>query len=156
MKTMILVLALLALAAPGVAQMQNFYAGGVSYQPGASPAVAGTGLYARLIAGEGTYAFGVLDALPASLRPFSVSTQVGGGIAQKLATLGGVQIYVPTSAGISWNGKNTGWAWSTGGMAVVSIKGSWKVCPNVRALKSSVSGGSDYQVIFGVLLGYGR
>lgn len=140
-------------------QAPNFAGAGVSYQPGASPAIAGTGLYARLVAGTGTYAFTVLDALPASYTPFTVTTQVGVGIAQKLFTLDiagrSIPVYIPTSAGIAWTGSNTGWGWSTGALASIPITGSWRIMPNVRAAKSSVNGNSGYQLIGGALIGWG-
>jgi hypothetical protein len=131
----------------------NIAAFGISYQPGASPSVAGTGLYARLLAGTGTYAFTAVDALPTKLKPFSVTTQYSAGIAQKILSIGGISIYIPTSAGVSYSGANTGWAWTTGALAAVPIKGKWYAMPNVRLVKSSVSGGTGYQVIGGVLIG---
>lgn len=133
----------------------NIYAGGVSYNPGASPAIAGTGLYARQLIG-GTYAFTVVDALPITIRPFTVNTNVGVGLAQRVATIGGIPIYVPTSAGISFNGANTGWSWSTGGLAWIRVKGNWAIAPHVRLLKSSVSNNAGYGVIVGMLVGWGK
>lgn len=134
----------------------NLYAGGISYNVGASPAIAGTGLYARLIAGAGTYAFTVVDALPITIRPFTVSTDFSTGIAQKIFTIGNVPIYVPTAVGVSYTGTNTGWAWSTGGLASIAVRGNWKILPNIRVVKSSVSGGAGYGVIVGVLAGWGE
>src|SRR5512143_553779 len=73
----------------------NFAAVGVSVNPGATPAIAGTGLWARLINKDtATYGFTVVDALPVSIKPFTVSTQVSAGIAQKLVTVKGVDIMV--------------------------------------------------------------
>ena len=132
------------------------YAAGVSVNPGGSPMVAGTGLAARLIADSGTYAFTAIDALPTTFKPFAVTTQISGGIAQRIVTIGQIPIYVPTSAGISYNGTNAGWAWTTGAMAVVRAKGPWRVLPNVRLVKSSVSNGAGYQVIGGILIGWGE
>jgi hypothetical protein len=134
----------------------NVYAAGISYNHGASPSIGGTGLYARLIAdGSGTYAFTVVDALPATVKPFTVTTNMSVGIAQKLFTVGKVPIFAPTAAGISFTGLNTGWAWSTGGLASIKLKNNWRVMPNVRLLKSSV-GGTGYQPIVGVLFGWGQ
>jgi len=158
MKLTTLLFVLLALSVAAFGQnVQNLYAGGLSYGVGSSPALAGTGLYARLVAdGSGTYAFGVIDALPATVHPFTVNTNVGTGIAQKIFSSGKVSFYVPTGAGISWNGSNTGWQWSTGGAAAIPLKGSWMVLPTVRVVKSSVSGGSGYQPIVGILVGWGK
>jgi len=135
-------------------QASNIAAVGVSYNPGGSPKVAGTGLWARLVAGNGTYAFTVVDALPASVQPFVVTTNIGAGIAQKVFTIKGVDILVPTSAGVSWTGTNLGWAWNSGGMAAFKV-GEFRILPNVRFLKSSVGNGAGYQVVAGCLFGWG-
>lgn len=134
----------------------NLYAGGVSYSIGATPAIAGTGLYAHEVSSEGLYAFTVIDALPNTLKPFTVSSNIGAGIAQKLFTLGSVPVYAPTAAGISWNGGNTGWEWNGGVLASIHVKGDYYILPSVRFLKSSVSGGTGYQPIIGILAAWGR
>jgi hypothetical protein len=137
----------------------NFYAGGVSYSVNGSPAVAGTALYAHNLDPKqslSTYAFTVIDALPASLKPFTVSTNTGVGVAQDLTKFGKATVWIPTAAGIAWSGTNTGWQW-TGGVAVtIPVKTNWYVVPSVRFLKSSVSGGSGYQPIIGVMVGFGK
>jgi len=161
MKSLVLtVLSLLVLAGAMLAQdapLTNIYAVGVSFNSAGSPAVSGTGLYARLVNdGSGTYAFTVVDALPQNTKPFTVTSNFGFGIAQKVFAVGNVPIFVPSSAGISFSGPNTGWAWSTGALAWVKIKGSWGIAPNVRVVKSSVSNGTGYQPIFGALLAFGK
>jgi hypothetical protein len=134
---------------------QNFYAAGVSYNNGASPSVAGTGLYAHLLpTGTNTYAFTVADILPTSYKPFTVTSNFGVGVAQKLFSVGKVDLYVPTSAGISFTGTNTGWSWTTGVIAPVTVKGNWGIAPAVRLIKSNVPGGQGYQPIGTVLLTY--
>jgi hypothetical protein len=158
------ILALLAvfLALPLFAQTTppaNIYAAGASYNNSGTPAVDGTALYAHLVNdGSGTYVFTIVDALPQSVKPLTVTTNVGAGIAQKIFSAGPISVYVPTSAGISWTGSNTGWAWTTGGMATIPIKSGsgWFVGPNVRVLKSSVAGGTGYQLIGGVMVGWGK
>lgn len=146
-------LALLAvfLALPVFGQTQ-FYAAGVSYNQGATPEIAGTALYAHSVDNSGTYAFAVYDALPTSFRPFSVTSNVGAGVAQKIFTVGKVDFYAPTSVGVSFSGSNTGWQWNGGVAASVKIKNSWYAFPTVRFLKSSVSG-SGYQFIPTILFG---
>lgn len=138
------------------APLTNIYAGGISYNGNGTPGIAGTGLYARSINGSGTYAFTVVDALPTSFRPFSVTSNFGAGVAQKVFSIGSIPIFVPSSAGISYNGTATGWAWSTGGMASIKLKGNWRVFPTVRVAKSSVSNGTGVQPIIGILIGYGN
>jgi hypothetical protein len=144
---------------PPPANVQNLYAAGVSYNTGASPAIAGTGLYAHNLgltdSDPGLYAFTAIDALPNTLKPFTVSTNIGVGIAQQVAKLGSIPIYMPTAAGISFNGTNTGWQWNGGVLASITIKDGFYLMPSVRFLKSSV-GGSGYQPIVGVLIGWGK
>jgi hypothetical protein len=159
MKVIALGLLFLALAPRSQAQtpLANLYGGGVSYNNAGNPSVAGTALWAHLVAdGSKTYAFGVLDALPTSVKPFTVTTNISGGIAQKVFTLGKIDFYVPTSAGVSFQGSNTGWAWTAGGMAVFKIKGNFYAMPAVRVAKSSVSNGTGYQLIPGFYLGWGK
>jgi len=144
-------------AAPA-APLSNIYAAGLSYNSAAHPAIAGTALYAKLIAdGSGTYAFTAIDVLPTSARPFTVTTNVSAGIAQKIFTIGKVPIFVPTTAGVSWSGTNTGWAWSTGALASIHVgKGGWHIFPVVRVAHSNVSNGSGVQPIVGVMFGWGQ
>ena len=168
MRTTIVVLAIILLATLSIAQTvsitptvtlpTNLYGAGVSYSPGGSPAVAGTGIYARLLVDSGTYAFTVADVLPNTMKPFTVTTNMGVGIAQRIATIGTVPVYIPTSAGISYTGSNTGWSWTTGVMAVFDVKNhpNLKLMPNVRLAKSSVSNGTGYQPILGFLVGWGQ
>jgi hypothetical protein len=141
---------------PPTADVQNLYAAGVSYSTNGSPAIAGTALYAHAVTDSGLYAFTAVDALPASIKPFTVNTNVGVGVAQRVATLGKVPIYMPTAAGISWNGSNTGWQWNGGVLASIHIKNQYYLMPTVRFLKSSVSNGSGYQPIVGLLFGWGQ
>lgn len=140
-----------------LSQPANLYAAGVTYNQSGSPSVAGNALYAHsLNDGTGTYAFTLIDAIPTSRTPFTVTTNVGVGIAQKIVTIGKVPLYIPTSAGISWNGPNTGWAWTTGVMGVIKVRGNWRLMPNVRVLNSSVSNQSGVQPIGGVLISWGK
>ena len=142
---------------PAPTQITNLFAAGASYNVNAVPNVSGTGLYAHLVVpSTSTYAFSVLDILPNTIKPFTVSTNIGAGLAQKFITIGNVPIYIPTSAGISLNGQNTGWQWNAGALASIHIKGQYYVLPSVRVLKSSVSNGTGYQPILGVLVGWGK
>lgn len=150
--------ALLLFPAPMRAQVQNLYAAGVSYNAGASSPVSGTGLYSHeASASLHTYLFSAVDALPETVKPFTVSTNMGAGIAEKVVTIGKFPVYVPSSAGISFNGTNTGWEWNAGALTVIPLKAGshYVIVPTVRFLKSSVSGGSGYQPIVGVLFGWG-
>jgi len=135
----------------------NIYAGGISFNNSASPEVAGSGLYARLVnPSSGTYAFTVVDALPTTVKPFTVTSNFSGGVAQKVFSVAGIPIFVPTSAGVSFNGPNTGWAWSTGAIAPIKLKNNWYAYPNVRTLRSNVAHGSGYQLIVGLFFGWAK
>ena len=156
---MVLVLAMAALAqAPPPAQttdLTNIYAAGISYNNGGKPQLSGSGLWAHKVADTGTYAFTVVDVVTVSKKPFTVSTNFGLGVAQKVFTIGKVPVFVPTSAGVSYTGGNTGWAWSTGALASIPFKGQYRIMPNVRLIKSSVDT-NGYQPVIGVMFGWGQ
>ena len=143
--------------APAATNPSHRYMAGASYSPSGSPTAAGTALYAHEISDSNTYAFTLIDAAPQSLKPFTVTNNVGVGIAQQIFTIGKAAVWIPTSAGISWTGSNTGWSWSTGAGVPFQIgKTNWYVMPTVRVLKSSVAGATGYQPIVGVLFGWGQ
>jgi hypothetical protein len=148
----------------------NLYAAGASYNNAATPSIAGTALYARpitstdtatkIVSNTGTWLFTVIDILPISEKPFTVSTNIGAGISQKVMTFNSVNFFMPTSAGVSITGTNTGWSWTSGILADYNFKKNgvatkYHIMPNVRFLKSSVSNGSNYQLIGGVMFGFG-
>lgn len=139
--------------------IQNLYAAGASGSPWAVPPVAGTALYAHILSNDtGTYAFTVWDALPNTYKPFTVTTNVGVGIAQKAFTIGNVPVYIPTSAGIEWTGKNTGWQYNFGATTMIRLSPTkdYYLMPTFRVLKGSVSGGSGLQPIVGLLFAWGK
>lgn len=163
MKKLMLGLVILLSAAAAAAQapapqVSNVYAGGVSWNSTATPAVAGTVIYAHAVDASGTFAFTAIDAIPTSTKPFTVTTNVGVGVAQHVFSIGKIPIYIPTTAGISWSGSNTGWAWSTGGLASIKLgkKTSWHIFPMVRVVRSNVSSGSGFQPIVGVAFGWAK
>jgi hypothetical protein len=136
--------------------VQNLIAVGNSYNINATPSVAGSILFAHYIAAPGTYAFTAIDVLPGTIKPFTVTSNIGIGLAQKLFTIGRTSLYMPTAAGVSWTGGNTGWQWSGGVAVTVQLQYSFCLVPTVRFLKSSVSGGSGYQPVVGLSLGFGK
>ncbi len=143
------------------APLANFYAAGVSYNQAGAPPVGGTAFWAHLLNGSAqsttkTYTFTVVDALANGTKPFTMNTNIGTGIAQQVTAVNGVPIYVPTTAGISWSGSNTGWQWSTGVAAAIHLKGNWYAYPAARVAKSSVSNGTGYQPILTVMIGRGQ
>jgi hypothetical protein len=141
---------------PAPAAIQNIYAAGASWNGAGSASVAGSVLYAHLLA-DGTYAFTHIDAVPASVKPFTVTTNIGAGVAQKIATIGKYNVYVPAAAGISFSGANAGWQWNTGAAVAIPFgtKGYF-LMPTVRFLQSNVSGGAGVQPIIGLLFGWGK
>lgn len=136
--------------------ISNLYGLGVSYNNGGSPSIAATALYAHAANTVGTYAFGVMDVIPTSYKPFTVTTSVGAGVAQKVATIGSVPIFIPAATGITFTGTNTSWTWNTGAIAVVQIKPSIYALPMVRIAKITVGNNTAYQPIVGVLFGWGK
>jgi hypothetical protein len=136
----------------------NIWGAGISWNQGASASAAqqfaGTAMYARQQTSAGTYAFTVFDAVPTTLQPVTVTTDVAAGVAQRVFTVAGWQVYLTAAAGPSWSGAATGWAWTGGGMATHAVgKSSWWIGPNIRTVKSSVNNNSGYQLIAGLLAG---
>ena len=136
--------------------IQNLYALGGSYNFNATPNFAATALYAHLVANPSTYFFTVIDILPNSTKPFIITNNVGVGLAQKMFTFGRVNLVVPTTAGVSWTGSNTGWQWTGGFAVIIQLNNNFYLIPTARYIKSSVSNGSDYQPILGLQLGFGK
>jgi hypothetical protein len=142
--------------------VQNFYWAGMSYNNGGSPALAGNAGYARRLVDSVSsaaqlplYGFTSFDVVPASTKPFSVTSNVGIGIAQKIATIGKVPVWIPTAAGISWTGSNTGYHYDFGMMATIHVKGQWFLAPMVRGLKDNLNG-DGFHPIIGVNIGLGQ
>ena len=134
------------------AQLTNIYGVGASYNHSGSPSAAGTGLYAHLVSPAlGTYAFTVVDVLPVQ-KSLTVNTSLGAGIAQKLFTAKAVSVFTPTSIGVSIAGSNTQWAWTTGAVAAVHVKGNWYILPSIRLVKAN----AGYRPIIGVLMAWGH
>ena len=151
--------ALMAQSLPTAPVPSNVYAVGISGNYAATPPIAGTALYARNLdpkSGLSTYAITVFDAVPTSYSPFTVSTNVGVGVAQDIHKFGNATVWMPTSAGISWTGQNTGFEWNGGVAVTIPFHKNLYLIPNVRFLKSNVSNGSGYQVIEGFLFGWGQ
>lgn len=147
---------------PSAPLPNNIYSIGGSYNNGVTPSYAVTAMYAKLLnADAGTYGFTVLDILPISVKPATISTNIGVGIAQRVLTLpNGVNIFAPVDAGVSITGTNTGWSWTGGLLADYNLKKKgiptvYHLQPNVRFIKSSVSNGADYQLIGGFNFAFG-
>jgi len=149
----------------------NVYGLGGSWNNGGSPAVAGNGFYAHLVAANTTsstttltgttstsypsYAFTGLDILPIAKKPFTASTNISAGVAQQVFAYNACNFFTVATAGITATGTNTGWNWTGGVLADCRIKKThWGVAPAVRWLKSSVSNGSGYQLIPGAGVTY--
>jgi hypothetical protein len=129
----------------------NLYAVGGSWNQSASGITAqqyaATAMYARAQTAAGTYAFTAIDLVPTSMTPVTLTTQTSVGIAQRVLSVAGWNIYATAASG----------AWLAGGMASHAVgKGNWRVMPNVRAIKSSINNNSGVQLIIGVMVGFGQ
>lgn len=138
----------------------NIFGLGVSWNQSASAAasqqIAGTAMYARQQTTGGTYAFTVVDAVPTTYKPFTVNTNFGVGVAQRVFALNDWTVYGTTAAGPSWSGANTGWAWTGGGIATHPLKSKYWYGLSARVVRSSVNNNSGSQFIFGVMFGVTR
>ncbi|MFC6645464.1 hypothetical protein ACFQBQ_07665 [Granulicella cerasi] len=145
---------------PASQDVAKLYAVGGSYSPGASPAFAGTAMVAIKIPNTSTYGVTIYDALPTSVKPFKITTNIGAGVAQKLTTIAGYDVFGTTSAGLTYTSTNTGWNATFGGAVMIPIKtlkdgSKLYLMPEGRGMKSSVSDGSGVQVIVGVQFALG-
>lgn len=139
------------------APIQNLYGLGLSYSTGATgaQAVAGSAIYAHHLTDNGTYAFTAIDAVPNTVHPFTVNTNIGIGVAQKVATINKWDVFTPVAAGFTFNGSNAGWHWDGGAMMPIPFKNGYYFLPSVRFLKASI-GGSGIQPILGLGFGWGK
>jgi hypothetical protein len=136
--------------------IQNMYAVGVPYSVNANPALAGEAIYAHLMNDAGTYGFTNIIALPNSVKPFTVTSNVGVGVAQKVATIANIPVYAPVGIGPSWTGSNIGYQYNAGFLASIHIKNDYYFLPSFRFVKSSVSNGTGYQPTIGLDFGWGK
>jgi hypothetical protein len=155
MKQLALALLLATLSCHAQTPVQNLYALGGSYNPNAQPSVAGTFMGAHYVAAPGSYAFMVVDVVPTAVKPFTPTENMGVGIAQRMFTIANVSLFMPTSAGVGWTGANVGWQYTGGAALEIGLKHNFCLVPTVRFLKSSV-GGSGFQPVFGLNLGFGK
>lgn len=142
-----------ALSRAQTAPTADIYAVGGSYASSASPSIAGSAMVAHLMTPANTWAFAVFDALPPQAHEKTIGTSISMGVAQQIGTILGVKLFVPTAAGISYTGSNTGWEWTTGVLGSVPLgKSRWRLLPNVRFLKASV-GNQGVETILGLWFG---
>lgn len=164
MKTLLSVLALSASlcaqsTTPGATRSTTredsaeFLAAGLSVNPRASSAIAGTGLFARHLSRD-AFAFTTLDALPD--KRGGIETNFSVGVAEKVFEFRSIPVFVPAEIGLSYEGSHEGWDWSTGVLLAVKAGKHLYVFPTVRVEKSNVSEGTGVQPIIGVLFGWGQ
>lgn len=133
----------------------QFFAAGLAYNGYATPNVAFTALYAKkLNIGENVYSFNYIDVLSKTDKFYTVTPSVTTGLAKEFFKIQNMPIYGSTGIGASAGGNDFGWAWTAGAASSIAIgKQGWHLLPNVRMVKSSLS---DYQLIYGVMIGWGK
>lgn len=164
-KLPVVLLAMLALSVAASAQTEapaatvsqsiaNIYLAGVSANPSADQKISGTTIWGHAVTGSGTFAYTVADFLPGDNH--TVTTNIATGVAQKLATIDGHDVFGTGAIGPSFSSNAVGYSWNSGVLVPLQVKPHWFVAPTLRFLKSSVSGGAGYQVIAGVTAGWGQ
>ena len=151
---------------PAPTEREDVFGAGASYNssPEAIPSAAGTIMYAHRVS-EGLYSFTIVDifaqakdftdpATGAVTSKYQITTTPTTGVAQHLRDIAGAKIYVIATVGAAAGGSQVGWAYSTGGAAYIGLGKGWCLIPNIRLMKSSLSG--DYQGIFGIMFGWGK
>jgi hypothetical protein len=131
----------------------DYLAAGASYSKNAVPATSLNILVARRI-GTSLYSFTLMDVLPKSTQTATAMVSITTGLGQKIREIGPVKIFLVASIGGAAGGQDIGWSYSTGGCLIIPLgKGGISLMPNFRALKTSIS---DYQGIFGIMIGFGK
>lgn len=151
--TLLIAILFTTTAAQSQESASEFIAAGLSVNPRAEAAIAGTGLFAKHVYKE-TFAFTTLDALPD--KRGGIETNISVGVAEKVFEFRHLPIFVPAELGLSYQGSHEGWDWSTGVLLSVKAGKHLYVFPTVRLEKSSVSEGTGVQPIVGVLFGWGQ
>jgi hypothetical protein len=136
--------------------VQNMYAAGMAYSVNGAPPLASEAIYAHRMNDAGTYGFTNIIALPNTVKPFTVTSNVGVGVAQKVATIANIPVYAPVGIGPSWTGSNIGYQYNAGFLASIHIKNDYYFLPSFRFVKSSVSNGTGYQPTIGLDFGWGK
>jgi len=106
--------------------------------------VAGTGLYGRLVDAKGTYAVAVMDVVPTTAKPYTVTTNPSAGVAQRFYSHNNLKVFATPAAGLSYTGNNTGYSYALGGMVTYDLSPNYALGFGGRLFKSSISN-SGYQ-----------
>lgn len=141
-----------------LAPLSNFYGGGLSYINGGNPALSGTLIYAHPAStSTGTYLVTIVDVIPVATKPFTVNTNIGAGVAQRVATIASHDIYGITSLSLSEDSTNVGYSFTAGGGMPFKLKTSnWYAMPILRVYKSSITGSQGFMPQLGVVFAWGE
>ena len=136
----------------------TLYGVGMAGSPYATPPVAGMGLFAKQITGT-TYSATLFQVIPNNQQKFTVTSNVGTGIAQQLFVIPGTKyaVYGMATGGISWQSSNVGLSFN--GAATVPLrykKSNWYALPFVGWNKSAVANGTGYQLTAGTIVSWGN
>ena len=159
-KTLLLITILLVSAIGLTAQTlpSTLYGVGLAGSPSATPPVAGMGLFAKQVTGT-TYSATLFQVIPNNQQKFTVTSNIGTGIAQQLFVIPGTNyaVYGMATGGVSWQSSNVGVSFS--GAATVPFRykqSNWYVLPFVGWNKSSVANGTGYQLTAGTIVSWGK
>jgi hypothetical protein len=138
-------------------EVDNLYMVGLTGNVGSDKPIAGTALYAHRLTDVGTYPFTLIDVIPSSAKPLTVTTNIGVGVAQKIATIANVPVYSPASLSVSYNSTAVGYAYSGGIGAMFRPQAgkNWFLMPTLRFSKSNISG-DGIVLLPGLLYGWGK
>ena len=132
---------------------QNVVGLGVSFNQMNKASVAGSAMYAHRLTTTGSqWSFSSFDVIPLPTNPYLALTSITTGVAQDLGHIGKLAIVLPLAAGVTSNGTNTGWGWTSALILSYPI-GRWRIMPNIRVNKTSVGQGAGPQMTFGLMIG---
>jgi hypothetical protein len=103
----------------------------------------------------GLYSFNLFDVVSKSSHPFTTAVIASTGLAQHVRDIGPVHLYLVGTIGVASGGTNTGWAWTSGGVAVIPLRGGFSLMPCIRVLNSGVlAQGQAPQFMVGLAIGW--
>jgi hypothetical protein len=106
----------------------------------------------RLTATGRQWSFSSFDVIPLPTNPYITMTSITTGVAQEIGHLGKLVVVLPVAAGITTNGTNTGWGWTSALLLSYPIS-HWRIMPNIRVNNTSVGQHSSPQMTFGIMIG---
>lgn len=132
----------------------NHVDGGLFYNSLTSPSISGWGAYSHQIASS-TYSYSLADITAGTLKPFNPRVTTTSGLAQRMTTFGGWNVFAIGTAGVASSVGATaaaGFAASAGFFLTKPLKNGWTLDIPIRV----IAGTGPPQYVFGIGTGWGK